>query len=38
MRVRTRRALADLDERLLADVGLTRADAIAECGKSFWQR
>lgn len=26
-----RRALADLDERLLRDVGLTRADARREC-------
>ena len=35
-RVRTRRALAELDARLLADVGLTRAEAAREAGKPFW--
>jgi len=31
-----RRALARLDDRLLRDIGLTRADADAEAGKPFW--
>jgi hypothetical protein len=35
-RVRQRRALRKLDDRLLADVGLTRADARRECAKPFW--
>lgn len=30
-----RRALADLDERLLRDVGLTRADVRRECRRLF---
>lgn len=30
-----RRALAELDDRLLRDVGLTRADARRECRKLF---
>lgn len=33
-----RRALAQLDDRLLRDVGLNRIDVAAECGKSFWVR
>ena len=40
-RRRRRRALQDLAERndhLLADVGLTRAEALREAGKPFWQR
>lgn len=31
-----RHALLQLDERLLADIGLTRAEAEAEAGKPFW--
>lgn len=31
-----RRTLALLDERLLCDIGITRADADAEAGKPFW--
>ena len=36
-RRRTRRHLDDLDDRALADVGLTRAQQRSECAKSFWQ-
>jgi uncharacterized protein YjiS (DUF1127 family) len=37
-RGRQRRALGELDERLLRDVGLTRAEARRECAKPFWRR
>jgi uncharacterized protein YjiS (DUF1127 family) len=37
-RVRQRRALAELDDRLLRDIGLTRADAWHEIRKPFWRR
>jgi uncharacterized protein YjiS (DUF1127 family) len=37
-RIRSRDALADLDERMLKDVGLTRADILVERSKYFWQR
>jgi uncharacterized protein YjiS (DUF1127 family) len=33
-----RRALAQLDDRLLRDVGLNRTDVAAECGKWFGLR
>lgn len=36
-RMRQRRQLMKLDDRLLADIGLSRADAEAECGK-MWRR
>ena len=36
-RRRQRRALMSLDERLLKDIGLSRADVEQECGKSFWR-
>jgi uncharacterized protein YjiS (DUF1127 family) len=36
-RARQRRALADLDDWMLADVGITRAAAKAEASKPFWQ-
>ena len=36
-RATERRALRELDDRLLADVGLTRAQACAEAAKSFWE-
>lgn len=32
-----RRALLDLDDRLLADIGLTRDDAWREARKPFWR-
>jgi len=33
----TRRELLELDERLLADVGIKRADALMEASKPFWR-
>ena len=36
-RARSRRRMAALDSRMLADVGLTRKDAITESRKIFWQ-
>jgi len=36
-RIRERYRLARLDDRLLADVGLTRVDQDHECGKPFWR-
>lgn len=36
-RYRQRRALADLDERLLDDIGVTRGQADAECRKPLWR-
>ena len=33
---RSRRQLAELDERLLRDIGLDRATARLEATKSFW--
>ena len=35
-RAAERRALAALDDRLLADIGVTRADAERECAQPFW--
>jgi uncharacterized protein YjiS (DUF1127 family) len=35
-RVRERQALAQLDDHLLADIGITREARIAECAKPFW--
>jgi uncharacterized protein YjiS (DUF1127 family) len=32
-----RRQLAQLDERLLADIGKSREEARQECGKPFWR-
>ena len=34
--IRTRRCLARLDDRMLKDIGLSRADALAEAGRSPW--
>lgn len=36
-RVEQRHRLAALDARMLADVGITRADALEEAGKPFWR-
>jgi uncharacterized protein YjiS (DUF1127 family) len=36
-RLRDRRALALMDERMLRDVGLTRCDALYEARKPFWR-
>ena len=36
-RSRTRRALADLDDHMLRDLGLTRDQATRESRRMFWQ-
>lgn len=36
-RARQRRALAQLDDRTLRDIGITRLDAARECEKPFWR-
>jgi uncharacterized protein YjiS (DUF1127 family) len=36
-RARSRRALLHLDDRMLRDIGLCRADARAEAAKHFWR-
>ena len=36
-RRRQRRALGALDGRLLADIGVSRAEALHESGKPFWK-
>jgi uncharacterized protein YjiS (DUF1127 family) len=33
---RTRRLLVDMDGRLLADIGTSRADAATEANRPFW--
>jgi uncharacterized protein YjiS (DUF1127 family) len=35
-RARQRRHLAELDDRLLADMGIGRGDAAREAAKPFW--
>ena len=35
-RARQRDALSRLDDRLLADIGLTREQQMLECSKLFW--
>ena len=35
-RARQRRALMELDDRALADIGISRADAERECRNPFW--
>ena len=35
---RQRRALRDLDDRQLADIGVTREQALHEANKLFWTR
>ncbi|MDK9720288.1 MAG: DUF1127 domain-containing protein [Rhodospirillales bacterium] len=37
-RRRSRNALAALDDRMLADLGLNRTDAQAEADKPFWMK
>lgn len=36
-RMRQRRALLALDDWMLKDIGLSRADVLRESGKPFWQ-
>jgi uncharacterized protein YjiS (DUF1127 family) len=36
-RARQRRCLARLDDRLLRDIGIDRADALREIRKPFWE-
>ena len=36
-RSRTRDEIAELDQHLLRDIGLTRFDAVVESRKHFWQ-
>ena len=35
-RVQARRQLAEMDERLLRDIGLSAEQALREAGKPFW--
>lgn len=37
-RSRDRRALAELDDFMLKDIGMTRADVVVESSKHFWER
>lgn len=37
-RARQRRELAQLDARMLRDLGLTRGQALAEARKPFWRK
>lgn len=37
LRSRGRSSLAELDHRLLSDIGLSRAEAVRESGKPFWR-
>jgi uncharacterized protein YjiS (DUF1127 family) len=36
-RARQRRHLESLNDRMLRDIGLTRADVLAEASKPFWR-
>jgi uncharacterized protein YjiS (DUF1127 family) len=36
-RTRQRRALAELDDHMLRDIGITRVEAARESGKPFWR-
>lgn len=36
-RARQRRRLLQLDDRMLKDIGVSRADAVHEASKPFWQ-
>ena len=37
-RSRDRAKLAMLDDRMLRDIGVTRADVMYECDKPFWRK
>lgn len=37
-RSRERHQLTELDEHMLKDIGMTRADVVVESGKPFWAR
>lgn len=37
-RVEDRRQLAQMNDRLLADIGLSRSDIYVEVNKHFWQK
>lgn len=37
-RVRSRKELERLDDRMLKDIGLNRIDALRESNKPFWKR
>ena len=37
LNARTRRQLAELDERLLADAGISPSERLAELEKPFWR-
>jgi uncharacterized protein YjiS (DUF1127 family) len=34
----TRRQLAEMDDRMLSDIGISRADAWAEASRPFWDQ
>jgi uncharacterized protein YjiS (DUF1127 family) len=36
-RARSRHALQQLDDRMLRDIGVTRADVERQCAKPFWR-
>ncbi len=36
-RARKRHLLASLDDRMLRDIGLTRAEVMSEASKPFWR-
>ncbi|MCG8427824.1 MAG: DUF1127 domain-containing protein [Chromatiales bacterium] len=36
-RVRQRRELAEMSDRLLEDIGISRAEALGEAEKPFWR-
>lgn len=38
VRAEGRRALRHLDPHLLRDIGMTRAQALREAGKPFWEK
>lgn len=37
-RVRSRDGLGELDDHMLKDIGMTRADIVVERSKYFWER